>query len=77
MTAFPERERSNAAGTLNSWHVSRKASASYSQVFLSRSAARNQQVSSESSGYTPTVSLPSKWLSIVPSVNGMNLRVCW
>src|SRR5436190_17186448 len=43
---FPERERSRAAGTLSSWQVSRKARESYSQVFLSKSAARNQHVSS-------------------------------
>src|SRR5215831_2946951 len=43
---FPERERSKTAGTFNSWHVSRKARESYSQAFLSKSAARNQHVSS-------------------------------
>src|SRR5674476_518644 len=61
---FPERERSKAAGTFNSWQVSTKASESYSHVFLSKSAARNQHVSSGSSAYTPTVSLPLSLIHI-------------
>src|ERR1017187_10987054 len=60
---FPERERSKAAGTFNSLQVSRNASESYSHVFLSKSAARNQHVSSGSSAYTPIVSLPRRWLN--------------
>src|SRR5271165_1255743 len=74
---FPERERSKAAGTLNSWQVSRKAWASYSQVFLSKSAARNQHVSSDRRGYTPTASLPKRWFSTTASVTGRNLLVFW
>ena len=74
---FPERERSRAAGTLNSWQVSTKAWESYSQVFLSKSTARNQHVSSGRSGYTPTVSLPKRWFSMTASVMGRNLRVFW
>src|ERR1035441_769908 len=70
---FPERERSKTAGAFNSWQVSRKARESYSQVFLSKSAARNQQVSSGKRGYTPTVSLPLRWLSMTESVTGRNL----
>jgi len=74
---FPERERSKAAGTLNSLQVSRKAWESYSHVFLSKSAARNQHVSSGRRGYTPTVSLPKRWFSITASVSGRNFRVFW
>jgi hypothetical protein len=72
---FPERERSKAAGTFNSWQVSRKARESYSQVILSKSAARNQHVSSGRRGYTPTVSLPKRWFSMTASVSGMNFCV--
>src|ERR1019366_5861600 len=54
---FPERERSTAAGTFNSRHVSRKARESYSHVVLSKSAARNQHVSSGRRAYTPSILL--------------------
>jgi hypothetical protein len=54
---FPERERSRAAGTLKSRHVSRNARESYSHVLLSKSAARKKHVSSERRGYRPTVFL--------------------
>src|ERR1035438_7628185 len=72
---FPERERSRAAGTLKSRHVSRNARESYSHVLLSKSAARKRHVSSERRGYKPTVSLPKRWFSITASVSGMNFRV--
>src|ERR1039458_5226738 len=72
---FPERERSRAAGTLKSRHVSRNARESYSHVLLSKSAARKKHVSSERRGYRPTVSLPKRWFSITASVSGMNFRV--
>src|SRR6516165_9975017 len=74
---LPERERSRAAGTANSRQVSRKARESYSHVFLSKSAARNQHVSSGRRGYTPMVSLPKRWLSTTASVTGTNFRVFW
>src|SRR5437867_10881359 len=70
---FPERERSRAAGTLHSWQVSTKAWESYSQVFLSKSTARNQHVSSRRSGYTPTVSLHERRFSMTASVLVRNL----
>ena len=47
---LPERDRSRAAGTPFAWHVSIIADASAAQLALSKSAARNQQVSSGSSG---------------------------
>src|SRR5271167_4959679 len=73
---FPERERSKEAGTPIARQVSRYAPASSCHDCLSKSTARNQQVSSESSGYTPIVSFPSRWLSTTVSVKGRRVRVC-
>jgi site-specific DNA-methyltransferase (adenine-specific) len=47
---LPERERSRAADTCRARQVSRRAAASAIQSALSKSAARNQQVPSASSG---------------------------
>jgi len=47
---FPERERSIATGILKDWLVSANAVTSSFHEFLSKSTARNQQVSSSSSG---------------------------
>src|SRR5205085_11417165 len=52
---LPERDRSMATGTPFVRVASRNAETSFIQDFLSKSAARNQQVSSGSIGYTPTV----------------------
>ena len=43
---LPDRERSSDAGTPVSWHIFKKAQASAPQLFLSKSTATNQQVSS-------------------------------
>jgi len=58
---LPERERSNTAGTSSSRQVERNADVSSFHVFLSKSTARNQQVSFSSSGYTPRVCFPVRW----------------
>ena len=47
---LPDRERSTAVGMSKPWQVSTKAATSSSQDSLSKSAARNQQVSSLSMG---------------------------
>jgi len=47
---LPERDLSTAAGTQTRRHVSTKALTSSVHVLLSKSTARNQQVSSSSSG---------------------------
>ena len=64
---FPSRNRTpisrrRTGRTFNSVQVSRKAKASYSQVFLSKSAARNQHVSSGRITYTPMVSFAQEML---------------
>ncbi len=71
----PDRERSRDAGMHHSRHVSRKAAQSSCQLALSKSAARNQQVSSRRSGYTPTTILPSRCARIASSVSGRYFRV--
>jgi hypothetical protein len=47
---FPERERSTDTAAPTDRHASTKAATSSIQVALSKSAARNQQVSSSESG---------------------------
>ena len=47
---FPDRERSKTAGTFISRQATRNEAASFCQVFLSKSTARSQQVSSCKSG---------------------------
>src|ERR1035437_10027897 len=63
--------------TFQGRHVSRKARESYSHAVLSKSAARNQHVSSGRRAYTPMVSLPKRWSSMTASVSGRNFRVFW
>ena len=57
---LPDLDRSSAADTHISRQVSMNAIESSCQVFLSKSTARNQQVSSDNNGYTPMVSFPSR-----------------
>ena len=70
---LPERDRSSGADTPSSRHVSRNAATSSCQLFLSKSTARNQQVSSRSNGYTPIVCLPSKCCRTTSSVRGRSV----
>ena len=58
------------------WQVAMKASASSCQVFLSKSAARSQQVSSVRSGYMPIAFLPVRCSRTTSSVSGYSVRVC-
>lgn len=55
---FPDRERSIAAGTPVDRQVSVNAATSSCHEHLSKSTARNQQVSSSRSGYTPITCRP-------------------
>jgi hypothetical protein len=69
----PERDRSRAAATPRSRHAWIYARTSSCQPSLSKSAARNQHVSSCRSGYTPIVCLPKILSWIVSSDTGMYL----
>src|SRR5580658_10462039 len=72
---FPERDRSSAAGTFIPRQDSTKACASRFHDSPSKSAAKNQQVSSASRGYPPTVIFPERCWNMTSSVSGSNCRV--
>jgi hypothetical protein len=77
---LPRRDRSRAALTRKCTHVSRNATASSCQFALSKSTARNQHISSCSSGYTPATngwpvsSCPERCQRMTSSVTGRNRR---
>jgi hypothetical protein len=57
---FPERDLSKQAGMAQFVQTCKNAETSSVQVVLSKSMARNQQVSSLSRGYIPAVIFPLK-----------------